>query len=87
MQPMMTDLGLSVGSCLDNLQRSQSDCFEKRTWKDTRHTELKFSWLQEVTKSGRVKMKRVPGEQHVADHLKNGKSWCEIDEGIRGVGG
>ena len=54
---------------------------------DTRHTELKFSWLQEMTKSGRVKIKWVPGEQHLADHLKKVKSWCEIDELIRGVGG
>ena len=28
---------------------------------ETRHVELKFLWLQEVTKSGRVKMRNVPG--------------------------
>ena len=65
MQPMMTDLGLRAGSCLDKLKRSQSVCFEVRTWRDTRHTELKYSWLQEVTRSGRVKMKRVPGEHNI----------------------
>ena len=32
-------------------------------------------------------MKRVLGEQHLAEHLTQGKSWSEIDEFIRGVGG
>ena len=32
-------------------------------------------------------MNWVPGEQHLADHLTKGKSRCEIDELIRGVGG
>ena len=53
----------------------------------TRHLEFTFLWLQEVTKSGRVKMKRVPGKEHLADHLMKGRSWCEYDELIRGVGG
>ena len=75
-------------SCLGvRLQRSQSGGFEKGTWKDTRHIELKYSWLQGVTKSGRVKTKREPGEQHLADHLTKGQSWCGIDEIIRGFGG
>ena len=53
----------------------------------TRHVELKHVWLQEVTKSGRVKMRRVPGEQNLADHLTKEKPWYEIDALIRGVGG
>ena len=44
--------------------------------------ELKFLWLQEVTESGRVGMRRVPGEQNLA----NGKSWRDIDDLIRGGG-
>ena len=30
-------------------------------------------------------MKRVPGEQALADHLTKGTSWCEVDELIRRV--
>ena len=40
----------------------------------------------EASKSGRVKMKRAPGQQHLAVHLTKGTSWCEIDDLIRGVG-
>ena len=31
-------------------------------------------------RSESVKMKQVPGEQNLADHLTEGMSWCEIDE-------
>ena len=48
MQSMMTNLGLSVRfSCMDRLQRNQSDCFEKRTWKC--QTRIEKKRLQEVT--------------------------------------
>ena len=84
MQSMIPDLGMSVeGSSLDGFQRSQIGRIEKRSWKDTTLPELKYLWLQELTKSGRVKMRQVPGEQHVADHLAKRKSWREVDQLIR----
>ena len=51
----------------------------------TRHLELMYLWLQEVTKSGRVKMRRIPGEQNLADHLTREKAWHQIETLIRGV--
>ena len=53
----------------------------------TRHVELKYLWLQEMTKSGRVKMRRILGEQNLADHLTKGKAWHQIEMLTRGVGG
>ena len=41
--------------------------------------------MQELKKSGRVKIRWVAGEPILADHLTNAKSWLEIDEFIRGV--
>ena len=43
-----------AGSCLDRLQRSQSDCFEKRTWKDPTYR---------IETPMTAKMNLVPGEQ------------------------
>ena len=40
-----------------------------------------------MTKTERVKMRRVPGELNFADLLTKGKTWREIDELVRGVGG
>ena len=59
----------------------------KRGLEKTRHEELKYLRLQEVTKSGRLKVRRVPGEQNLADHLTKGKSWREIHDSMRVVGG
>ena len=49
-----------------------------------RHVELRYLWLQDMTKTGRVKMRRFPGELNLPDRLTNGKRWREIDELVRG---
>ena len=36
---------------------------------------------------GKRKMRRIPGEQNLADHLTKGKAWYQIESLIRGVGG
>ena len=79
MQSMMADLGLSA-------QAAKAIAFRRGLGK-TRYAELKYLWLQEVTKSGRVKMRRIPGEQNLPDHLTKGKPWHENEALIRGVGG
>ena len=35
-----------------------------------RHVELKWLWVQDVVKEGRVKLKTVKGNENVADHLR-----------------
>ena len=40
-----------------------------------------------MTKTGRAKIRRVPGTLDLSDHLTKGKTWREIDELVRGVGG
>ena len=46
----------------------------------TRHVELRYLWLQDTTKTGRVKLRRFAGEVNLTDHLTEGKTWREIDE-------
>ena len=67
MQSMMTDLVMSgqVRVWTD----SNAAQATRRGFGKTRHVELKCLWLQDVAKSGRVKMRRVPGEETLADHL------------------
>ena len=36
--------------------------------------------------TGRVNMRRASGELNLADDLTKGKTWCEIDWLVRGVG-
>ena len=44
------------------------------------HVELKWLWVQDMVKEGRVKLKMVNGEEPVADHLTKPKTKAGIEE-------
>ena len=76
-----------AGAVFDRLQCCQGNSVETRFWKDqARGTDI-FVAAGGNPKSERVKMRRVPGEQNLADHLTKEKPWHEIDALSRGVGG
>ena len=51
-----------------------------------RHVELKWLWVQDMVKEGRVKLKTVRGEENVADHLTKPKTRADIEELLKTVG-
>ena len=51
-----------------------------------RHVELKWLWVQDIVKEGRVKLKTVKGNENAADHLTKPKSKVEVEELLRKVG-
>jgi len=51
-----------------------------------RHVELKYLWIQDVVKEGRLKVRKVDGAKNVADHLTKGKSGSEMARMLRGAG-
>ena len=87
MQSMMADLGVTTHVRIWTDSNAAKAIASRRDLGKTRHVELRYLWLQDVTKSGRVKMRRIPGEQNLADHLTKGKAWHQIETLIRGVGG
>ena len=87
MQSMMADLGVTTQVRVWTDSNAAKAIASRRGLGKTRHVELRYLWLQEMTKSGRVKMRRIPGEQNLADHLTKGKAWHQIETLIRGVGG
>ena len=87
MQSMMADLGVATQVRVWTDSNAAKAIASRRGLGKTRHVELRYLWLQEMTKSGRVKMRRIPGEQNLADHLTKGKAWHQIEMLIRGVGG
>ena len=52
-----------------------------------RHVELKFLWVQEVVKKGRLRISKVWGERNVADHLTKEKMLGDFKELVGDVGG
>ena len=51
-----------------------------------RHVELKWLWVQDMVKEGRVKLKTVRGDENVADHLTKPKTRADIEELLKTVG-
>ena len=61
MQTLMTDLGLSAQVRVWTDSNAAKTIVSRRGFGKTRDVEEKFLWLQEVTKSGRVKIEEGPG--------------------------
>ena len=52
-----------------------------------RHVELKYLWVQQAAKEGRVELRKIKGEQNPADHLTKPKTKLEMAERLEEVGG
>ena len=70
---MMSDLGLRAQVRVWTDSNAGKAIASRRGLGKTRHVELEFLWLHEVTKLEGVTMRRIPGEQNVPDHLTKGK--------------
>ena len=70
MQSMMMDLELGSQVRVWTDSNAAQAIASRKGLGKTRHIELKYQWLQEVTKSRRVKMKRTPGVQNLAEENK-----------------
>ena len=51
-----------------------------------RHVELKWRWVQDMVKEGKVQLKTVKGSENVADHLTKPKTKEEVEVVQRNVG-
>ena len=84
MQSRSMDLGLSaqVRGWTDS-KAATAIASKRRVAKNTGTRSLRYSWLLDMTKTGRVNMRRVvgevPGEFNVVDRLTKSKTWREID--------
>ena len=70
MQSMMMDLELGSQVRVWTDSNAAQAIASRKGLGKTRHIELKYQWLQEVTKSRRAKMKRTPGVQNLAEENK-----------------
>ena len=86
-QSLLVDLGVQAEVNVWTDSNGARAIASRRGLGKTRHVELKYLWVQEMTNSGRVKMRRVPGELNLADHLTKGKTWWEVEELVGKVGG
>ena len=93
--------GCAEGLGLQSLGKDLGWKAEVRIWTDSsaakaignrrglgklRHVELKWLWVQDMVKDGRVKLKTVRGDENVADHLTKPKNRAEIEQLLEKVG-
>ena len=52
-----------------------------------RHVELKYLWVQDVVKEGRLRVRKVDGARNVADHLTKAKGWADMAKMMIEAGG
>ena len=43
-----------------------------------RHVDVRLLWVQELVRSGRIKLRRVKGEHNPADMLTKAKAWNDV---------
>ena len=93
--------GCAEGLGMQSIARDLGWESEVRVWTDSsaarsvgnrrglgklRHVELKWLWVQDAVKEGRVKLKTVPGSENVADHLTKPKTKVEVEGSLAKVG-
>ena len=52
-----------------------------------RHMEVKYLWVQDLVKDGRLEVRRVSGEENLADHLTKVKGIGDMEDKVRKAGG
>ena len=51
-----------------------------------RHIEVRFLWLQEVVKAGRIELRKIPGERNPADVMTKPKNAAEVTDKFKSLG-
>ena len=87
MQSVLTDLGVQAGVRIWTDSSTARAVASRRGLGKLRHVELKFLWVQEIVKRGRVRVGWIPGAKNPADHLTKPRSWGEIKDLLTLVGG
>ena len=82
----MEDLGWCVGLKVWTDSSAAKAVGSRRGLGKLRHIELKYLWVQELVRDGRVRLGKVKGEENVADHLTKGRALWEIRGMLAGVG-
>ena len=87
MQSLLMDLGWTVKVRIWTDSNTAKSVASRRGLGKLRHVELKYLWVQESVKRGRIQMRKVWGEKNVADHLTKDKMRWEYRQLLKDVGG
>ena len=86
-QSLAEDMGFDVKVVIWTDSDTARSLASRRGLGKMRHMELRYLWVQEMVKDGRMKVRRVNGEENPADHLTKPKSLSEMTPMIGKAGG
>ena len=86
MQSLAEDLGWKMDVRIWTDSNAAKAVGPRRGLGKLRHVELKWSWVQDMVKEGRVKLRTVRGDENVADHLTKPKTRAEVEWLLEKVG-
>ena len=81
------DMGFEVEVTMWTDSTAGKSVANRRGLGKMRHVELKYLWVQDVVKEGRLRVRKVDGAKNVADHLTKGKSGSEMSRLVKEAGG
>ena len=79
MQSLAEDLGWRMDVRIWTDSSAAKAVGTRRGLGKLRHVELKWLWVQDMVKEGRVKLRTVRGDENVADHLSKPKMRAEVE--------
>ena len=86
LQALADDLGWKVTVQIWTDSSAAKAVAKRRGLGKLRHVELKWLWVQDMVKEGRVKLRTVRGDENVADHLTKPKTRAEVEWLLEKVG-
>ena len=86
MQSLLRDMGWEAEVVIWSDSSTAKGVAARRGLGKMRHVELRYLWVQEAVKRGRVRLEKVRGTDNPADHLTKGKAIWEFRELLSGVG-
>ena len=86
LQSLAEDLGWKVEVRIWTDSSTAKAVANRRGLGKLRHVELKWLWVQDTVKEGRVQLNTVKGTENVADYLTKPKTREEVEEVLRNVG-
>ena len=84
---MAADLGEKFGVRVWTDSDAGRSVANRRGLGKLRHLEVKFLWVQDVVREGRLQVKRVNGTENIADHLTKPIGQFELNQAIVRAGG
>ena len=84
---LMADMGEDMGVRVWTDSNAGRSVASRRGLGKLRHMEVKYLWVQDLVKDGRLEIRRVSGENNLAYHLTKVKGIKDMADKIRQAGG